>query len=121
MLAIALQVCQTLAYAHAKGVIHRDLKPANIMVGSFGEVQVMDWGLAKVLPRGGVTDDEGAGRVRHDTVIRTGWTGTGAELSQAGSVMGTPAYMPPEQASGDIDRLDERADVFALGSILCES
>ncbi len=55
--------------------------------------------------------------IRHETVIQTGRTGTDAELSQAGSVMGTPAYMPPEQASGDIDRLDERADVFALGSI----
>ena len=109
-----------MAYAHVRGVIHRDLKPSNIMVGSFGEVQVMDWGLAKVLPQGGVADDEGAGRIRHETVIRTGRTGTDAELSQAGSVMGTPAYMPPEQASGDIDRLDERADVFALGSILCE-
>src|SRR5262245_50025641 len=120
LLGIFEQVGLTMAYAHVRGVIHRDLKPSNIMVGSFGEVQVMDWGLAKVLPRGGVADDEGAGRVRHDTVIRTGWAGTDAELSQAGSVMGTPAYMPPEQASGDLDRLDERADVFALGSILCE-
>ena len=120
LLGIFEQVCLTMAYAHARGVIHRDLKPSNIMVGSFGEVQVMDWGLAKVLPQGGVADDEEAGRIRHETVIQTGRTGTDAELSQAGSVMGTPAYMPPEQASGDLDRLDERADVFALGSILCE-
>ena len=120
LLGIFEQVCLTMAYAHARGVIHRDLKPSNIMVGSFGEVQVMDWGLAKVLPQGGVADDEEAGRIRHETVIRTGRTGADAELSQAGSVMGTPAYMPPEQASGDLDRLDERADVFALGSILCE-
>ena len=120
LLGIFEQVCLTMAYAHVRGVIHRDLKPSNIMVGSFGEVQVMDWGLAKVLPQGGVADDEEAGRIRHETVIQTGRTGTDAELSQAGSVMGTPAYMPPEQASGDLDRLDERADVFALGSILCE-
>jgi serine/threonine-protein kinase len=119
-LAIFEQVCLTMAYAHARGVIHRDLKPANIMVGSFGEVQVMDWGLAKVLPQEGVADDGEAGRIRHETVIQTDRTGTDPEVSQAGSVMGTPAYMPPEQASGDIDRLDERADVFALGSILCE-
>jgi eukaryotic-like serine/threonine-protein kinase len=121
LLGIFEQVCLTMAYAHARGVIHRDLKPSNIMVGSFGEVQVMDWGLAKVLPQGGAADDEEAGRIRHEsTVIRTGRAGTDAGFSQAGSVMGTPAYMPPEQAGGEIDRLDARADVFALGSILCE-
>lgn len=120
LLGIFEQVGLTMAYAHARGVIHRDLKPSNIMVGSFGEVQVMDWGLAKVLPRGGVADDEVSGQVRQQTVIRTGGTGREAELSQAGSIMGTFAYMPPEQANGEIDRLDERADVFALGSILCE-
>src|SRR5262245_40372976 len=64
LLSVALQVCQTLAYAHAKGVIHRDLKPANVMVGAFGEVQVMDWGLAKVLAEGGVADEERASRER---------------------------------------------------------
>ena len=113
LLGIFEQVCLTMAYAHSRGVIHRDLKPSNIMVGSFGEVQVMDWGLAKVLSQRRVADDEEAGRIRHETVIRTGRSGTDAELSQAGSIMGTLAYMPPEQASGDLDRLDERADVFA--------
>ena len=122
VLGIFLQVCQTVAYAHARGVIHRDLKPSNVMVGSFGEVQVMDWGLAKVLPRGGVGDDAEAGKVdRQETVIATARSGSDAPgLSQAGSVMGTPAYMAPEQARGEIERVDERADVFALGSILCE-
>ena len=113
LLGIFAQVCLTMAYAHARGVIHRDLKPANIMVGSYGEVLVMDWGLAKVLPQGGVADDEEAGRIRHQTVIQTGRSATDADLSQAGSVMGTPAYMPPEQASGEIDRLDERRCVTA--------
>ena len=115
------QVCRTMAYAHSRGVIHRDLKPSNIMVGGFGEVQVMDWGLAKVLPRGGVAD-ESRGIERHEqvSVIRTLRSGSDADASQAGSVMGTPAYMPPEQAGGDIEALDERADVFGLGAILCE-
>ena len=122
-LGIFEQVAQTVAYAHARGVIHRDLKPSNVMVGSFGEVQVMDWGLAKVLPRGGVADDATAGREPdRETVIATARSSFApdAELSRAGSVLGTPSYMAPEQARGEIAAVDERADVFALGSILCE-
>ncbi len=120
-LSIFEAVCQTIAYAHARGVIHRDLKPSNIMVGSFGEVQVMDWGLAKVLPQGGAFDDATAGKSRaRDTVIATARSGSDTDLSQPGSVLGTPSYMAPEQARGEVDRLDERCDVFALGSILCE-
>jgi len=116
------QVAQTVAYAHARGVIHRDLKPSNVMVGAFGEVQVMDWGLAKVLPRGGKADDAQAGKTRcAQTVIATARSGSDdPNLSQAGSAMGTPSYMAPEQARGELDAIDERADVFALGSILCE-
>ncbi len=127
LLAIFLDIAQTMAYAHARGVIHRDLKPSNVMVGSFGEVQVMDWGLAKVLPRGGSVDDRDAGKVDvHETVIATARSGGGSgsdlglDLSHAGSVLGTPSYMAPEQARGENEGLDERADVFALGSILCE-
>jgi serine/threonine-protein kinase len=125
-LGIALQVAQTLAYAHAKGVIHRDLKPANVMVGAFGEVQVMDWGLAKVLAEGGVADEERASRAHQAppdvTTIRTArsmGSGVGTD-TEAGSLLGTPAYMPPEQANGDVVLLDRRVDVFGLGAILCE-
>ncbi len=122
LLNIVEAIAQTVAYAHARGVIHRDVKPSNVMVGSFGEVQVMDWGLAKVLPRGGVVDDASAGLPPpNETVIATARSGSGdSDLSRAGSVLGTPSYMAPEQARGEIDRVDERADVFALGSILCE-
>ena len=102
-------------------MIHRDLKPSNVMVGAFGEVQVMDWGLAKVLTDGGVA--RRVGRARADAerdVIATVRSGSDADDSQAGSVLGTPAYMAPEQARGEVDRVDERADVFGLGAILCE-
>ena len=120
-LSIFESICQTMAYAHARGVIHRDLKPSNVMVGSFGEVQVMDWGLAKVLPRGGAVEDASAGHTKDQgTVIATARSGSDSDLSQAGSIMGTPSYMAPEQARGEGDQVDERADVFALGSILCE-
>ncbi len=121
-LSIFESIAQTVAYSHARGVIHRDLKPSNVMVGSFGEVQVMDWGLAKVLPRGGIVDDAEAGKIpKEDTVIATARSGSAdSDLSKAGSILGTPSYMAPEQARGEIDRVDERADVFALGAILCE-
>ncbi|MFK8114381.1 MAG: protein kinase [Rubripirellula sp.] len=126
------QVCQTMAYAHSRGVIHRDLKPANIMVGAFGEVQVMDWGLAKVLQVGGVADEKRSQMQQGQSIIQTLRSGVGSDAratgsrgsagseTRMGSVMGTPAYMPPEQALGEIDQMDERADVFGLGAILCE-
>lgn len=118
-LRIFAQVCETIAYAHAKGVIHRDLKPSNVMVGAFGELHVVDWGLAKVLPRGGAADE---GQTAHavDSEIATIRTGSAAAESLVGTVMGTPAYMSPEQASGRVEEVDERADVFSLGAILCE-
>jgi serine/threonine protein kinase/Flp pilus assembly protein TadD len=126
-LTIFEQVCQTIAYAHARGVIHRDLKPSNIMVGAFGEVQVMDWGLAKVLPRsGGAKASPPRTKTTHGGVrtVRSGGPapvaadviGSGTE---AGAVLGTPAFMAPEQACGASDTLDERCDVFGLGAVLC--
>jgi tetratricopeptide (TPR) repeat protein len=121
-LSIFESVCQTMAYAHARGVIHRDLKPSNIMVGAFGEILVVDWGMAKVLGQGGVVDERRARRANSDdSEVRTvrGTGGTGSD-SVAGSVMGTTAYMSPEQARGEVESLDERTDVFGLGALLCE-
>jgi len=127
LLGVFEHICQTMAYVHSRGVIHRDLKPANIMVGAFGEVQVMDWGLAKVLTSGGVADEKKAhDRQQERSLIQTARSSDSeapeqfGSHTQVGSVMGTPAYMPPEQAKGQIDLLDERADVFGLGAILCE-
>lgn len=120
-------VCQTIAYAHSRNVIHRDVKPANVMVGAFGEVQVFDWGFAKVLTRGGIDDERAAlERDRQEASaagspdVATVRSDEPGSQSIAGSVLGTPSYMPPEQACGNVAALDERADVFALGAILCE-
>ncbi|MBI4617974.1 MAG: tetratricopeptide repeat protein [Planctomycetes bacterium] len=106
-----LKVCDAVAFAHSRGVIHRDLKPANIMVGEFGEVLVMDWGLcrmrnAKLGMRNGNKQQETAPGIAGGTM--------------AGTVMGTPAYMPPEQARGDIDSIGEHSDIYSLGAILYE-
>jgi eukaryotic-like serine/threonine-protein kinase len=110
-LALFGQVSQAVAYAHSKGVVHRDLKPGNVMVGAFGEVQLMDWGLAKVL---GPPSEPSA----DSSTLFT--TRAGDDLqTQAGSVLGTPAYMAPEQARGNVAAVDERCDVFGLGAILC--
>ena len=112
------QVCQAVAYAHARRVIHRDLKPQNIMVGAFGEVQVMDWGLAKVLgetPERRRTSDSDE---RLATEILSARDDSDGLETQAGSVLGTPAYMAPEQATGAVDQVDERSDVFGLGGVL---
>jgi tetratricopeptide (TPR) repeat protein/tRNA A-37 threonylcarbamoyl transferase component Bud32 len=116
LIAVFEQVCQAVGYAHAHGVIHRDLKPANIMVGAYGEVQVMDWGLAKVLKsdqRERSESDPEATLTQIESQREDG------EATQAGSVLGTPAYMAPEQAIGAIDQVDARSDVFGLGAVLC--
>jgi eukaryotic-like serine/threonine-protein kinase len=110
------RVCEAVAFAHAQGVLHRDLKPANVMVGPFGEVLVLDWGLAKLVeqrpsaewPASGPIEPAGPAVALADAPTRT----------QPGTVLGTPGYMAPEQARGEVDRLDQRADVYALGAML---
>jgi len=96
------RICETVAFAHAHGVVHRDLKPGNVMLGAFGEVLVMDWGVAKVLSDAGVAS--AATAVDGETA--------------AGTVLGTPGYMAPEQAAGDSRAIDARTDVYALGGLL---
>ncbi|MCB9833142.1 MAG: protein kinase [Planctomycetes bacterium] len=117
-LGILAAVCQAVGYAHSRGVVHRDLKPANVMIGPHGEVQVLDWGFAKVL--------QAARRAGRAAEPRTASgsdappIGSDSSRSVSGSVLGTPRYMAPEQARGEIESLDQRTDVFALGGILCE-
>lgn len=104
------RVCEAVAFAHSRGVIHRDLKPDNVMLGDFGETLVVDWGLAKVI---------GAEHPPEATdVFSTTRSDSDGLATAAGSIMGTPAFMAPEQASGEVDRLDQRTDIYALGAML---
>ncbi len=117
-LRIFQRICEAVAFAHARGILHRDLKPENIMVGPFGEVLVMDWGVAKILRE--ETSPEASGHQQpQDLGSQRNIPQSADRLKTAhGTVLGTPGYMAPEQARGEIDRLDERADVYSLGAIL---
>ena len=105
------RICDAVAFAHARGILHRDLKPDNIMIGPFGEVLVMDWGIAKILHQPPESAAESS-RVARDAMARS------AVKTGHGTILGTPGYMAPEQARGDVERLDERADIYSLGAIL---
>jgi len=124
LMSIFLQVCQTVAFSHSRGTVHRDLKPSNIMIGEFGVVTILDWGLSKVVDSDALTSD----------FADLEWDSCDHELveepdpkfqvdlcdTSVGTVMGTLSYLSPEQARGETDRVDKRSDVFGLGSILCE-
>ncbi len=110
LLTAFLDVCQAIAYAHARGVIHRDLKPENVALDSFGQVLVLDWGLAKL-----TTEGELATRL---ALSGSDDDDSGFGHTFDGDVLGTPLYMAPEQAAGELDLLDERTDVYGLGAIL---
>lgn len=123
LLQIFQKICDAIGYAHSKGVVHRDLKPANVMVGEFGEVLVMDWGLAKIIGQ-----EEQEPSIEESTDINADLSESqlansdmldvGAGLTMDGALMGTPQYMAPEQAEGRVNEIDGRTDVWALGGIL---
>jgi eukaryotic-like serine/threonine-protein kinase len=108
-----VQVCNTVGYAHSRGVLHRDLKPANIMLGKFGETLVVDWGLAKPLGR----TDSFAGGVPGEMTLQPS-PGSGIEPTLVGAAVGTPRYMSPEQALGSAQQIGPVSDVYGLGAIL---
>ncbi len=112
------RVCETMAYAHRRRIIHRDLKPANIMIGSNDEVLVVDWGLALALGNRNPTNPSHLKNPELDNPLETLRTTGAIQQTSYGHISGTPAYMPPEQAKGDQEAIDERADVYALGAIL---
>jgi len=118
------RVCEAVSFAHASGTIHRDLKPENLMIGAFGEALVMDWGIAKTLSEAAaqgtaqlMAESEADGVA--DTLLARGAPAVDRMTETLpGTVMGTPAYMAPEQARGDLAAVDARSDVYALGAVL---
>ncbi len=124
-LGVMLKVCEAMSYAHSKGVIHRDLKPANVMVGKFGEVYVMDWGLARVLGREDKHDlriqaerQASPTPARADTGESQIMTSESSLMTMDGDIVGTPNFMPPEQAHGQLAALGAHSDVYSVGAML---
>jgi eukaryotic-like serine/threonine-protein kinase len=121
-LRLFLRICDAVAFAHARGVLHRDLKPANVMVGAFGEVLVMDWGLAKILQERSADFAEDDPEATIVAMPKSAGTPVDAmpatEITGQGTVLGTPGYMSPEQSRGDVAHIDERSDIFSLGALL---
>ena len=120
---VILRVCDAMAFAHDKGVLHRDLKPGNVMVGRFGEVYVMDWGLARILgeeDRHDLRIDAGrsVSMAQSERRRRAEMTPDAALFTMDGQIVGTPAYMPPEQARGDIPSIGPHSDVYAVGAMI---
>ncbi|MFO8056259.1 MAG: protein kinase [bacterium] len=108
-----LDLCNALAFAHSRGVVHRDIKPQNVMLGEFGETVLLDWGLAKIK---GIEDKRANELEKGLKLIRE----ASGEQTITGKPIGTPSYMPPEQADGRIEDIDERSDVYSLGAVLYE-
>ena len=111
LLQMFLSLCQTVGYAHSRGVLHRDLKPDNVMLGPFGETILLDWGIAKVLGQDDpVVSDEPGPSARLESIPDTG--------TREGAIMGTPSYMAPEVAAGLNEEVDHRSDIYLLGATL---
>ncbi|HSE45201.1 MAG TPA: protein kinase, partial [Gemmatimonadales bacterium] len=117
LLRLFLRICETIGFAHAQGVVHRDLKPGNIMVGAFGEVLVMDWGIAKGAEGAGRADRADEAGKADDTDRADRDRADNADTAP-GTVLGTPGFMSPEQERGDIEQINARSDVYSLGAVL---
>lgn len=109
LLSVFLDICQAIAYAHSRGVVHRDLKPENIALDNFGQVIVLDWGLAKLIEDG---------ELFHKLSPDADLTDSSMTKTLQGDIVGTPLYMSPEQAMGDLNAINERTDIYGLGAIL---